>query len=139
MNPAIVTIKTRYPTVKIIFTLDTVQMMRKYQMTPDLLRRLIRLAAGEGIDPDIVTFFRQNKFDPIGEPGVLNPQPAFYSKSSGVRSNLTNPVKSVADVSEVHFYTVKDTQNYTASGIMSASLIISKIYRLTAETGLNAR
>ena len=74
MNPAIVTIKTRYPTVKIIFTLDTVQMMRKYQMTPDLLRRLMHPAAGEEIDPDIETFSRQNKFDPNGEPGILNPQ-----------------------------------------------------------------
>ncbi|WP_048103833.1 hypothetical protein [Methanofollis liminatans] len=74
MNPAPLTTETRCPTVKIIFTLDTVQMMRKYQMTPDLLRRPMHPAAGEEIDPDIKTFFPQNKFDLIGEPGILNSQ-----------------------------------------------------------------
>jgi len=86
MNPATLTTETRYPTVKIIFTLDTVQMMKKYQMTPDLLQRLIHPAAGEESDPDIETFFRQNKFDPNGEPWVLNPQRKMkdLSRSSAI-------------------------------------------------------
>lgn len=103
VNATIIAGNPRYPTVKIAFVLEEVQ------VTPDLLGSIIGFAPGltalgtgkrrtrEEIDPDIKTLLVRLKLDAIDEPGILNVQgyleEVSFNQESSERSGVTRLVK----------------------------------------------